>query len=271
MCAKVSQDERDGRHQRGKPDPIEQGMVIVSKAKFPAPEHPKRDSEFLEQLPDWEQDYKQSDELLIRYTPAEWQTAKAEFSEHALRILGEPVMEDWEEPYMRVLADIATANGGVVLEVGYGMGISARFIQQAQIERHIIIEANRAVAGKAREWAATCQIATVVLEGLWQEAMVSIPDDSLDGILFDTYPLTEKELYQNHFSFFPHAFAKLRKGGLITYYSDETEWFSEVHLKRLTMAGFGAQAIDGRIVAVDPPVDCEYWKSKTILAPIVRK
>lgn len=243
----------------------------MSKEKLPTPEHPKRDTEFLKQLPDWEEDYKQSDELLIHYTPEQWKTAKAEFSEHDLRILGEPVMEDWEEPYMRVLADIATENGGVVLEVGYGMGISARFIQQAKIERHIIIEANQAVALKAREWATMCPIETVVLDGLWQEAVASIPDDSLDGILFDTYPLTEKELYQNHFSFFPHAFAKLKKGGILTYYSDEPQWFSEIHIKRLTLAGFSAQAIDGKVVAVNPPEDCEYWKSKTILAPIVRK
>lgn len=237
----------------------------------PPAEHPKRDSEFLKQLPEWEADYKQSDELAIHYTPEQWKTARAEFSEHDLRILGEPVMEDWEEPYMRVLADIATKNGGLVLEVGYGMGISARFIQAAQIERHIIIEVNQAVAERAREWAATRPIETVVLEGLWQDALELFPDDSLDGILFDTYPLTEKELYQNHFNFFPRAFAKLKEGGVLTCYSDETSWFSEIHLQRLTSAGFLAQAIDGKVVEVDPPENCEYWKSTTILAPIVRK
>ena len=256
-----------GPPQHVEPDLAEQRSSMSS----PPPEYPKCDSEFIKQLPDWEKEYKQSNELAIHYTPEQWKTARPEFSEHDLRILGEPVMEDWEEPYMRVLADIATENGGVVLEIGYGMGISARFIQQAQIDWHLIIEANQAVARKARKWATTCSIATLVLEGLWQEALLLIPDDSLDGILFDTYPLTEKELYQNHFGFFPHAFAKLKKGGLLTYYSDETRWFSEIHIKRLTMAGFSAHAIDGKTVAVSPPEDCEYWKSKTILAPIIRK
>ena len=261
LQARMEQSALDSRSRR----------LAVSKTSTCGLSNPKHDTEFLKQVPDWEDDYKRSDELQIHYSPEQWKSAEAEFSEHDLRILGEPVMEDWEEPYMRVLADIATRNGGVVLEVGFGMGISARFIQQARIERHIIIEANHAVARKAREWAKTCRTETAVLEGLWQEAILSLPDDSLDGILFDTYPLSEKEIYQNHFTFFPTAFAKLKKGGFLTYYSDETQWFSDIHIQRLTMAGFAAQEIDGTVVSVTPPHACEYWRSNTILAPIVRK
>ena len=236
-----------------------------------APTSPKSNPDFLTQIPEWEQCYKQSDAMVIRYTPADWKTAKAKFSEHDLQILGEPVMEDWEEPYMRVLAEIATRNGGSILEVGYGMGISARFIQQRLVKEHIIIEANHEVAAKAREWAQSCEVKTLILEGLWQDVMSSIPGDSIDGILFDTYPLSEEELYQNHFSFFPHAFAKLKPGGVLTYYSDEVLGFSDVHLARLKAAGFGAEGIGGQVVAVTPPQECVYWKATTMLAPIVTK
>lgn len=180
----------------------------------------KKDKQFIGQIPEWEESYKQSDDLLIRYTQDDWKSAKAVYSEHDLQILGEPVMEDWEEPYMRVLADIATSQGGTIVEVGYGMGISARLIQAKPIQKHIIIEANKEVASVAREWAASCKYETVILEGLWQEVIGEIADESIEGILFDTYPLTEKELYQNHFSFFTHAFAKLKQGGCFTYYSD---------------------------------------------------
>jgi guanidinoacetate N-methyltransferase len=232
---------------------------------------PKKDSEFLSQIPVWERDYKQSDKQAIHYTPEQWKTAKAKFAAHDLRILDEPVMEDWEKPYMKALAEIATMNGGTVLEVGFGMGISARFIQQHQIGSHIIIEANHDVAIAARVWAKKCPIKTVVLEGLWQEVIGQIKDASLDGLLFDTYPLTEKELYQNHFSFFPFAFTKLKNDGVFTYYSDETKWFSEMHLRRLKEAGFNDEQINGKFIQVSPPENCEYWKAKTILAPIVRK
>lgn len=233
--------------------------------------NPKHDPDFLSQLPEWEHDYKTSGEQLIHYTPEQWKTAKAEFSVHDLRILGEAVMEDWEEPYMRVLAEIATSRGGTILEIGFGMGISARFVQAASVKRHIIIDANHDVACKANEWAKTCAIETEVLEGLWQDVICRIPDDSIDGILFDSYPLTEKELYQNHFDFFPYAFSKLKKGGVLTYYSDEITWFSEIHLRRLIQAGFDSGNIGGSVVYVNPPEKCDYWKSQTILAPIVHK
>ncbi len=58
---------------------------------------------------------------------------------------------------------------------------------------------------------------------------------------------------------------------MFTYYSDEILDFSELHLRRLTDAGFNYSHISKRIVAVDPPDDCDYWKAKTILAPVVVK
>ncbi len=55
----------------------------------------KMDTEFLAQIPEWEANYKQSGTPMIHYTPEEWQVADATFDAHSLRILGEPVMEDW--------------------------------------------------------------------------------------------------------------------------------------------------------------------------------
>jgi guanidinoacetate N-methyltransferase len=89
--------------------------------------------------------------------------------------------------------------------------------------------------------------------------------------LFDTYPLSDKELYQNHFFFFPYAYKKLKKGGIFTYYSDEEKDYGEVHLKRLSEAGFEPEKIDRKVVKVDTPKDCEYWRADTFLAPIVTK
>jgi len=46
-----------------------------------------------------------------------------------LIIDGHPVMSQWEQPYMAQLASVATRNGGRVLEVGFGLGLSATAIQ----------------------------------------------------------------------------------------------------------------------------------------------
>src|SRR5262245_39212709 len=64
----------------------------------------------------------------------------ATYDQHTLKIAGHPVMEDWETGYMSRLADIATSRGGRILELGYGMGISARFIQGKDIKSHVVIE-----------------------------------------------------------------------------------------------------------------------------------
>ena len=231
----------------------------------------EKNSEFLSQIPDWESDYKSSDEPDITFKREDWKNAKADFDDHDLKIFGYAVMEDWEASYMRDLAEVACMNGGIVLELGFGMAISANFIQQHDIKKHIIIEANKEVAEKAREFAEKAKHETEILEGFWEDVIEKIPDESLDGILFDTYPLVEKEIYQSHFFFFPYAFRKLKKGGVLTYYSSEINSFSDIHLKKLQEAGFSKENIKSKVSSVNPPEDCEYWKANTMLTPIVIK
>ena len=231
----------------------------------------KKTEDFLAQIPSWESKYKKSDELEINFSKDDWLTAPAEFNQKSLHILGCAVMEDWETPYMKDLAEIACQNGGIVLELGFGMGISASFIQSYNIEEHIIIEANQDVANKAREFSLTAPRKTTIIEGLWENVIDMVADESISGILFDTYPLSEEELYQNHLNFFDHAFRKLKKGGVFTYFSDEIDRFGEVHLKRLKAAGFAEGNISCKISNVLPPADCEYWKANTILAPVIIK
>ncbi|MFA6098869.1 MAG: class I SAM-dependent methyltransferase [Patescibacteria group bacterium] len=201
----------------------------------------------------------------------DWKKAPAIFDEHTLKIFGHPVMEDWETPYMKVLAEIAASKGGIILELGFGMGISASFIQKYDIKKHIIIEANHEVADKAREFAKIAPRPVEVLEGLWEEVIDRVPDGSIDGILFDTYPLAELEIHKNHFGFFRAAYKKLKNGGVFTYYSDEIKDYHPAHLQRLLDAGFKMENIQGKTIPMNPPKDCQYWKANTMLAPIVIK
>jgi guanidinoacetate N-methyltransferase len=232
----------------------------------------EKSKEFLSQIPEWEHQYKQSSDLMdIEFEKDAWLTAPAVFSAHKLEILGKAVMEDWETLYMKELAEIATVNGGAILEIGFGMGISGQFIQEHKIQKHIIVEGNKQVAIKARAFAESAPHETIVLEGLWENVIDQVPDESIDGILFDAYPLTEAELYQSHFLFFSTAHQKLRGGGILTYYSGEIKTFGTVHMMKLIEAGFMKENIKGTIVKVDPPKDCEYWKANTILAPRISK
>lgn len=201
--------------------------------------------------------------------PQTWQDAPALFSEHTLTINNHPVMEDWEQEYMQALAAIACTDGGTILEVGFGMGISATYVQSHPINDHIIIEANRDVFHRLTSFARQAQHPTTPLLGFWQDVTPALADQSIDGILFDTYPLSPEEIHKNHFSFFAEAFRLLRPGGILTYYSDEISDFSNEHIQALHHAGF--TSIDKKVCQVTPPQECLYWKSDTIVAPIIIK
>lgn len=198
-----------------------------------------------------------------------WKDEKATFTKNELIINGHPVMERWEKEYMGELAAIASRNGGTVLEIGFGMGISAEFIQSYAIDKHLIIEANTDVFGMLKQFARESARPIEPLHGFWQDITKTLPDGSISGILFDTYPLTEEEIHQNHFTFFDEAYRLLKPGGVLTYYSDEIDDFSPQHLAKLKHAGF--ESPEKKICKVTPPQNCQYWKSNTILAPIITK
>jgi guanidinoacetate N-methyltransferase len=174
---------------------------------------------------------------------------------------------------MAALADIATRTGGQILEVGFGMGISAGFISaRPNVKRHIIIEANHEVAEVARKFAADASggRTVLVLEGLWEEVIDRVDDGSCGGILFDAYPLDESEV-MNQAHFARTAYRKLQPGGHFTYFSDEASGYRPEHFALLLEAGFRENNISHEIIPVLPPTDCEYWRNDTILAPILVK
>lgn len=205
--------------------------------------------------------------------PRQWNCAPAAYDEHTLRIAGQPVMEDWEAGYMAALARIATSQGGRVLELGYGLGLSAAAIQTADIERHVVIECHPDVLVRClRDQRDALNAGRLhVLSGFWDDVTPLLASASFDGILFDTYPLSQDELHRNHFPFFREAHRLLRPGGILTYYSDEATDFSPAHRAELLAAGFEDADLAGEVCAVSPPADCQYWRAPTLLAPIVRK
>ncbi len=182
-------------------------------------------------------------------------------------------MEDWEHGYMLQLAKIACGNGGRVLEIGYGLGLSAKAIQSHDIDHHYLIECHPDVVERCLKdlRGAMSHNRLHVLSGFWQDVTPLLCDASFDGILFDTYPLSADEIHCNHFPFFEEAYRLLKPGSIFTYYSDESTTWSAAHLARLKSAGFTEENIHYKICEVNPPEHCQYWRHKTILAPVIRK
>lgn len=93
------------------------------------------------------------------------------------------VMGDWEDPVMKAHAEITCRNGGHILEVGFGMGISANYIQEQDIESHTIIELNDEIYEKAVEWAKD-KPNTEIISGDWKCLELN---KTFDAIFFDAH------------------------------------------------------------------------------------
>ena len=107
------------------------------------------------------------------------------FSDDKITISGSniDVMMDWEAPIMSASAAYVTQGGGDILEVGFGMGISANYIQSHSISSHTIIENHPQVISKSREWASGKSNVTIISQS-WAEVTGSL--GRYDGIFYDT-------------------------------------------------------------------------------------
>ena len=128
---------------------------------------------------------------------------------------------------------------------------------------------NRTIAETARRFAHAQAGRVTIFEGTWQDIVPMLASESFHGILFDTYGMSEADVFRTFYPFLNHAYRLLAPGGVLTYFSDEATWFSNEHLAALREAGFSR--INGELVQVSPPADCLYWRQPTILAPIIEK
>ena len=96
------------------------------------------------------------------------------------------VMHNAEKSLMERLADIATQNGGNILEIGFGMGLCSNRIQQnPKISKHTIIEVHPDIYKKALEWAVDKPNVNILL-GDWLDVIPHLKDIKFDGVLHDT-------------------------------------------------------------------------------------
>jgi len=94
------------------------------------------------------------------------------------------VMHKWETPLMKVKADFICQNGGDILEFGFGMGISASYIQKHNINSHTICEIHPQILENLYKWAED-KPNVIILEGDWFNNVDKM--SKYDGILFDTH------------------------------------------------------------------------------------
>ena len=98
--------------------------------------------------------------------------------------LNDEVMMDWEDSLMSASAAYVTEGGGDILEIGFGMGISAGYMHSHSINSHTIVENHPQIISKAIEWASGKSNVTIISQS-WYDVKDSL--GTFDGIFYDTF------------------------------------------------------------------------------------
>jgi len=130
------------------------------------------------------------------------------------------IMMDWEHPAMSASAAYVTEGGGDILEIGFGMGISAGYIQSHSISSHTIIEPHPQMVEKAVEWSNGKSNVTIISQS-WADVTGSL--GTYDGIFYDTS-------FDDKHNLFSSSLSELTKTGtklsVFNSYSSETNIFN---------------------------------------------
>ena len=129
---------------------------------------------------------------------------------------GAEVMMDWETLIMEKSAEYVCHNKGDVLEIGFGMGICADYIQAQGVNTHTIVEIHPTIFDNLKVWSEGKSNVTII-QGDWNSVSGLA---TYDGIFLDTF--ADDSLSE----FKKFALSKIKDGGKITYWNNNEEEYN---------------------------------------------
>ena len=140
------------------------------------------------------------------------------------------IMMNWEHPAMSASAAYVTEGGGDILEIGFGMGISAGYIQSHSVSSHTIIEPHPQMVDKAVEWSNGKSNVTIISQS-WADVTGSL--GTYDGIFYDTSFDDKGNLFSSSLSELIKTGTKL---SVFNSYSTETNDYNiEMNYKQINI------------------------------------
>jgi len=193
----------------------------------------------------------------------DYQYTKDEYNKNLLlnNDTGYQVMMEWEKEYMKDLIEKLNPFGDV-LEIGFGLGISANFIQKYNIKSHTIIECNPVVLKKLKKWAKKQKHKVIIVEDRWQDVLSSL--GYFDTIFFDDTPETnglEGDPFDTRVYDFFHGISNnnVKKGTRFNWFMcNDIYWLVNPFIKW-----------DVDMKKYNVPDNCNYVKNSTLFLPLI--
>lgn len=250
-------------------------LQIRQESFIAPPRDAQRNSLLNKAIAEFADDLNQLDGLARRFVPGV--DAVAEFLQDRAHseLDDEDIMEDWQIPLMQAMAQIATESHGDILEIGFGRGVSATFIQNCGVKSHSIIEVNESVIERYEQWKAQYPERDMrMIAGRWQDVMEQL--GKYDGIFFHTYPLNEQEYLEQAVTsvtfaehFFSTAAAHLHEGGVFTYLTNEIDSLSRGH-QRALFRHFRSISLHVQPLTLPPDLRDSWWADSMVVVKAVK-
>ena len=182
----------------------------------------------------------------------------------------------WQTPIMQAMARQVAGAENHVLEIGFGRGVSATFLQSLDVKSHTIVESNDfSVENHFVPWRKRYPQSDIrLVHARWQDALDQL--GLYDGIFFHAFPLNEQEFidtvvksitFAEHF--FPVAAKLLRPGGSFVYLTTEIDSVSRRH-QRALLKHFSTLSIS--VEKASPPNDTRdtWWADSMVILKAVK-
>ena len=146
---------------------------------------------------------------------------------------GIEIMLSDDAPIMEKSTEYICQSKGDILELGFGMGISADYIQAEGVNSHTIVEIHPQVIEKLKTWAEG-KSNVIIVEGDWETVSLG----TYDGIFIDPYDPVDGTDFRN---IKQYAIDKAKSGAKVTYWNqdkdDNTYEFDNISFEEISLDG----------------------------------